>query len=119
MPIRIPGRHVEVVKDPTTGDEFCRCGRWQVAQEAGHNMPPSLLSVRQVEDLDGSLGGLVGDEASPLVTAVSLVLGSGLQVALRLKPPVPRLLCHAEGLVEAACSLRVRDAIPTRAEVHL
>ena len=88
MSIRIPSWHVKVVEDLTAGDEFFRRRHWQVAQEAGHNMPPSLLSVRQVEDLDGSLGGLVGDEASPLVTAVSLVLGSGLQVALRLEPPV-------------------------------
>ena len=82
--IRRLGWHVEVIKDLTASDEFFGCGRGQFAQETSHDMPPSLLPVRQVESFNSLLGCLVGGEAGPLVTAIGLVLGCGLQVPLRL-----------------------------------
>ncbi len=57
-------------------------------------MPPSLLTVGEVQGFDSLLCCLVSGEAGPFVTAVRSILGSGFQVAPCLIPPVLRSLCH-------------------------
>src|SRR3972149_1106989 len=69
MAVRIAGRDVKAVQYPPLLNEFPRNAYsvWQLLQEPGHDIPPSLLPQVKMQSFHGFLCRLLSSKARPLV----------------------------------------------------
>ena len=82
--IWVTGRDIEGIQHPQpvfqvrdSVGQICRNSRWQLTERTAKAMAPALLSLLQVDGLQGFFNGLMTGETSPL-----MVTGLGAQLGL-------------------------------------